>query len=246
MSEINEQVEMKQVSLRDYLNNAMSRASDKGIHTCLGVSFIDVGMLRRYSLLSGEEDDVDYRSFSHQFTMFISPNGVNVFQSFGPSCYSLLENISHIPTLSFQEIKGNFLTNIEKLTQAKEFKPILYDSYKSLFHVDLSWPINLDSNELDQIGMTSSTRPVCPNYKVYTDVFEIIIENSNSSGENDIISNMKLLLDLSSKFCTFCSRDTPEENGVMSKCSRCLKVSYCSRNCQLAHWKDHKIVCIKK
>lgn len=31
-----------------------------------------------------------------------------------------------------------------------------------------------------------------------------------------------------------------------STCSRCLCISYCSKECQLASWGDHKKVCAKK
>ena len=31
--------------------------------------------------------------------------------------------------------------------------------------------------------------------------------------------------------------------GEFAKCSRCRKVCYCSRECQKAHWKEHKKEC---
>ncbi len=33
---------------------------------------------------------------------------------------------------------------------------------------------------------------------------------------------------------------------VFKKCGRCLAVSYCSPECQIPHWKAHKLVCEKK
>ncbi len=39
--------------------------------------------------------------------------------------------------------------------------------------------------------------------------------------------------------CSFCSAD---KAGL--KCSRCLKARYCNRECQVSHWKTHKIACV--
>ena len=38
--------------------------------------------------------------------------------------------------------------------------------------------------------------------------------------------------------CALCGK-----GGAKSKCSDCRQVSYCSRDCQKAHWKTHKSVC---
>ena len=35
-------------------------------------------------------------------------------------------------------------------------------------------------------------------------------------------------------------------SAAKKKCSGCLHVSYCNRECQVAHWKEHKKVCKKK
>ena len=38
--------------------------------------------------------------------------------------------------------------------------------------------------------------------------------------------------------CALCGK-----GGAQSKCADCRQVSYCSRDCQKAHWKTHKSVC---
>ena len=42
-----------------------------------------------------------------------------------------------------------------------------------------------------------------------------------------------------------CSRQNCTGLGTKS-CSACLNVSYCSVECQLANWKEHKMICGKK
>lgn len=50
--------------------------------------------------------------------------------------------------------------------------------------------------------------------------------------------------------CAFCG-ERPNRLGAsvdedrLSKCSACLKVGYCNRECQKKHWKIHKHVCGK-
>ena len=45
--------------------------------------------------------------------------------------------------------------------------------------------------------------------------------------------------------CAGCGKQEPALN-VFKKCTRCLQVYYCGRDCQLSHWKAHKKVCCKK
>ena len=40
--------------------------------------------------------------------------------------------------------------------------------------------------------------------------------------------------------CALCGK-----GGAQSKCGDCREVSYCSRDCQKAHWKTHKLECTK-
>ena len=42
--------------------------------------------------------------------------------------------------------------------------------------------------------------------------------------------------------CAHCERHEP----TLSSCSRCGLVKYCGRDCQRAHWKEHKPLCIPK
>ena len=43
--------------------------------------------------------------------------------------------------------------------------------------------------------------------------------------------------------CNKCKKRLPE--GKVSRCSACKTISYCSRECQVADWKQHKAVCGK-
>ena len=48
------------------------------------------------------------------------------------------------------------------------------------------------------------------------------------------------------KGCMFCGKPPPGgDMRKMMKCSRCLLVTYCAKECQLAHWKEHKKHCFK-
>jgi hypothetical protein len=49
----------------------------------------------------------------------------------------------------------------------------------------------------------------------------------------------------SKKFCAACG-NVKEVDGIivnLSACNRCLLARYCSRECQVAHWPSHKLVC---
>lgn len=43
-----------------------------------------------------------------------------------------------------------------------------------------------------------------------------------------------------------CCKASPSKTNGFSKCSRCGETSYCSRECQKVHWREHKRVCQDK
>lgn len=45
--------------------------------------------------------------------------------------------------------------------------------------------------------------------------------------------------------CAKCNKN-PELKKSFDRCSACKQVSYCSRDCQKADWKEHKVVCKQK
>lgn len=46
------------------------------------------------------------------------------------------------------------------------------------------------------------------------------------------------------KYCEHCRKHEPTDGPLFSKCSRCHTVTYCSKECQRAHWQQqHKKVC---
>jgi hypothetical protein len=82
--------------------------------------------------------------------------------------------------------------------------------------------------------------------------------SSNSSGDSssltitkkesmDQLISIQLRCKISTETaaCACCSKK--QQQGVkLSQCSGCKQVLYCSRECQLSHWKEHKLVCKKK
>ena len=49
------------------------------------------------------------------------------------------------------------------------------------------------------------------------------------------------------KFCVVCMKNATDNPEVKFQyCMNCRKDSYCSKECQLAHWRDHKLVCKKE
>jgi hypothetical protein len=43
-----------------------------------------------------------------------------------------------------------------------------------------------------------------------------------------------------------CGKKEDASKGVtMKRCGQCKKKLYCCRECQLAHWPQHKITCVK-
>jgi sulfatase maturation enzyme AslB (radical SAM superfamily) len=61
-----------------------------------------------------------------------------------------------------------------------------------------------------------------------------IVFTFDLSMENDERSKMKM--------CMYCRKDTNE----LKTCGRCHFVTYCSRECQTAHWIEHKKTCNQK
>ncbi|KAI9024675.1 hypothetical protein DFJ74DRAFT_705418 [Hyaloraphidium curvatum] len=43
--------------------------------------------------------------------------------------------------------------------------------------------------------------------------------------------------------CASCGKMSAKEGGEMKRCSRCRAAHYCSKECQTAHWPQHKTVC---
>jgi hypothetical protein len=58
-------------------------------------------------------------------------------------------------------------------------------------------------------------------------------------------SMKKSLIENSPSLCTFCKKKEPD-NIKFSRCSRCLSVKYCDRDCQAKDWPVHKKNCEKK
>jgi hypothetical protein len=46
--------------------------------------------------------------------------------------------------------------------------------------------------------------------------------------------------------CRRCSKTSAELGRALKRCGKCQSVTYCSRDCQQAHWSSHKKACRAK
>jgi len=81
--------------------------------------------------------------------------------------------------------------------------------------------------------------------KKYTNEFLEKNREALDAGEKVPISTLALAQD---NCCAHCKLPCLSHGGPkkLSKCGRCLLVYYCSRECQLADWKTHKVLCKDK
>ena len=67
-------------------------------------------------------------------------------------------------------------------------------------------------------------------------------------GDQTAISQLRTLEKGASSMCILCDKKAPSENAFL-RCSRCRAAWYCSKDCQVQHWKaeegGHKRCCIK-
>ena len=59
---------------------------------------------------------------------------------------------------------------------------------------------------------------------------------ADNNGDNN--GGDELVIDRSHIECDFCGKPGPTKN-----CSRCMSYYYCNRECQVNHWKNHKVRC---
>ena len=101
-------------------------------------------------------------------------------------------------------------------------------------------PVRIEYNELGipwcnaAIGATRESRSAFKDERAFVKQF---LPDCLSSGQETALS----------KSCMYCSlKEGPNPKVKFKYCQRCRIVCYCSRECQLAHWKtDHKLVCDK-
>ena len=63
--------------------------------------------------------------------------------------------------------------------------------------------------------------------------------------DSSLLQMMAELLPAASNvmLCAFCEESPLRAAIALSRCGRCKQVSYCSADCQKAHWKLHKKTC---
>merc|ERR1712087_242685 len=84
---------------------------------------------------------------------------------------------------------------------------------------------------LDRCSMAPPTARACPRpQRAISPGRQIHVKNAKHTG--------KLRL------CDSCGK-LETKKGEMLACSKCHKVTYCSKECQIAHWKAHKSDCKK-
>ena len=94
----------------------------------------------------------------------------------------------------------------------------------------------ISHNQLQNLGRQTS--------EAFQDEFSKLLETYNHKSVQDILltrndSNMDEEL-FQSKECFQCKKSVAK-----NRCSRCHIVRYCSKDCQVKHWPEHRLKCDK-
>jgi len=72
---------------------------------------------------------------------------------------------------------------------------------------------------------------------------EITIDDELDKKIDDLCSEMDKIEIEPVKYCNYCKEIFDLTGSKANRCSRCKKVYYCCRDCQVKDWKTHKLVC---
>ena len=68
-----------------------------------------------------------------------------------------------------------------------------------------------------------------------------ILKNNKLFNNEETMLHPRERIERTAKECGYCRR--PASDAKLSQCSKCYIAGYCSRECQVMHWKKHKVLC---
>jgi MYND finger len=230
--------------------------SAHGICTAILVSITDVELMRNPGKNGGRTSRPG--TFAHCFVMSISPAGLYVFQAYGPRGYTLLQNMeshSEFP-LSLAEGKG-WVTRFEEFSGELSgvWTQEVNDAYAHCFEVDLvklggmrlgsqldayftTVAVKFDANRVRE---NFALLPM-PDTARYPKCRDGVTAKARMPPADYTPDGGKLHYYV--PVIVRCARCGKNESGRNQRCSRCLKVRYCSKDCQVADWQArHHRVC---
>jgi len=115
---------------------------------------------------------------------------------------------------------------------------------KRLFELILQYKPKI-SNALLQTCIKMKRGSIAKLIKEYTNEpdNEIEIDEELDKKIEDLCNEMNNIEIESVKYCNYCKEIFDLSGAKANRCSRCKKVYYCCRDCQVKDWKTHKLVC---
>ena len=237
--------------LSDSLNAARDNAVNSGKCTAMLIQVNDVEIFRNPNFAGG--------TFQHSFVMTVSPAGVYIYQSYGPRGYTLLQHMkehhSSFP-LSFESASA-WVKRFEVFAAdlGGEWTPAVNAAYTECFGVDLValgnmrlgsqmdafiqvHPMEFDANLVYQnfrLLPLSHGRPTAAICSDGVDAKSSVPHPMYRPHGGVRHYYVPLVLR-----CANCGNASDSK----SRCGRCSKVYYCSKDCQSADWvARHKKAC---
>lgn len=144
--------------------------------------------------------------------------------------------------------EGNDGQSLEKCSVCKRFA----DCGIEYLNEHLKGGNKCFTKHLGDVGIIKET-PEIPGASIVEEQHATIHSSLGSKTTSEVISaqlnsdhKMKKIPPIAQEECANCAAVGGRNDTVLSKCSKCLLVAYCSRACQLQHWKDggHKRFCL--
>jgi hypothetical protein len=172
--------------------------------------------------------DIDFGEFKAQYTDFGFQGSCGYSEEHKPVLNIVIVVKQPLADKILTQKTVNFKSPDGKTTSRKVWLPTSTNAV-DLFLINILGEYNL-LNHVGYIEVLPDNDPIITEGSVFTEL-------------DDIKKNMIIIQkQYNYRSCNYCEHN--ELQTIMMKCSKCKKINYCSKKCQITDWSNHKNICI--